>query len=152
MQKTLYPILDVETRSLQDLAVIHHFLLFHDRPTNPDRLIRPAFKGLRERLVQYGLNPDELLHVGIPDLADQALVSYECCIEFPLPGCMEDIKTLPGGLYAILRVEKIRSKIGPAIRAFRGDYLPEHELIIDEDRPVYEIYFKETMEYCVPIR
>jgi hypothetical protein len=48
-------------------------------------------------------------------------------------------------------VEKLPSRIGPAIRAFRGDYLPDRGLIPDEDRPVYEIYFKDTLEYCVPI-
>jgi DNA gyrase inhibitor GyrI len=72
-------------------------------------------------------------------------------IEFPLPEKL-DVKILPGGHYAILKVEKVPSKIRSAIRTFRGDYLPDHELIPDEERPVYEIYFKDTLEYCVPIR
>jgi len=37
------------------------------------------------------------------------------------------------------------------IRSFRVDYLPEHGLIVDEDRPTYEICYKDTLEYCVPI-
>ena len=51
----------------------------------------------------------------------------------------------------MLTVEKKASKIGPAIRAFRGDYLPEHGLVVDEERPVYEYYFKDTLEYCLPM-
>jgi DNA gyrase inhibitor GyrI len=44
-------------------------------------------------------------------------------IEFPLPEKL-DVKILPGGHYAILKVEKVPSKIRSAIRTFRGDYLP----------------------------
>ena len=144
--------LEVEIRTLPDLSVIHRLLLFCDESLNPDVLIRPGFRSLRERVSSYGLNPDSLLHVGIPELADGQLVSYDCCIEFPLSGGVDNVKILPGGQYAVLTVEKTVSKIVPAIRAFQGDYLLDHGLIPDEDRPVYEIYFKDTLEYCVPIR
>jgi DNA gyrase inhibitor GyrI len=144
--------MDVENRTLPDLTVIHRFILFHDQALNPDPVIRPTFRALRARLAGFGLDPDTLLHVGVPELADGQLVSYDCCLEYPLPDNNDDLKILPGGRYAVLTVEKSTSKIGPAIRTFRGDYLPDHGLIPDEQRPVYEIYFKETMEYCVPIR
>ena len=152
MRKKSRVILDVEIRTLPDLTVVHRFILFHNRTINPDPVIRPTFRALRERLTEIGLDPDTLLHVGVPELADGQLVSYDCCIEFPLPENSEDVKVLPGGRYAVLTVEKSPSKIGPAIRAFRGDYLPDHGLVLDEERSVYEIYFKETMEYCFPIR
>jgi DNA gyrase inhibitor GyrI len=143
--------LEVEVRILPDLQVIHHLLLFRSSSGNPDKVIRPAFGSLRQRVIECGLDPDSLLHIGVPELDERELVSYDCCIEFPLLERM-DVKTLSGGRYAVLTVEKNPSKISPAIRAFRGDYLPDHGMIIDEERPVYENYFKDTLEYCVPIR
>ena len=152
MPKRLPVFLDVEVRSLPDLQVIHCLLLFRSNAGNPDKIIRPAFRRLRQRVTEFGLVPDTLLHVGVPELVDGLLVSYDCCIEFPLPESVEDVKILPGGRYAVLTVEKSPLKINTAIRAFRGDYLPDHGLVPDEERPVYEIYFKDTLEYCVPIR
>ena len=151
MQTRAPVFLDVEIRDLPDLPVIHRYLLFREKTLNPDPVIRPAFRGLRERLNDLGLDPDTLLHVGVPELADGQLVSYDCCIEFPLPDGKVDVKTLPGGHYAVLTVEKKPARIGPAIRAFRGDFLPEHGLVVDEERMVYEYYFKDTLEYCVPV-
>jgi DNA gyrase inhibitor GyrI len=142
--------LDVELRDLPDLRVVHSLLLFRAITINPDKVIRPAFSRLRQCVTEFGLDPDTLLHVGVPQLDDRQLVSYDCCIEFPIPADV-NLKTLPGGCYAILSVEKTPAKIGPAIRTFRGDYLPDHGLFVDEERPVYEIYFKETLEYCLPI-
>ena len=143
--------LDVEIRNLPDLQVLHSLLLFRANTGNPDKVIRPAFQRLRQHVTEFGLDPDSLLHVGVPELDERQLVSYDCCIEFPLPPT-PDVKILPGGCYAVLSVEKTPAKISPAIRAFRGDYLPDHGLFIDDERPVYEIYFKDTLEYCVPLR
>ena len=142
----------MEIRSLPDLSVVHRLLLFHGEKLNPDALIRPAFRSLRERVSGFGLDPDSLLHVGVPELADGQLTSYDCCIEFPLSDGMDAVKILHGGDYAVLPVEKKPARIGPAIRTFRGDYIPDHGLVVDEERPVYEYYFKDTLEYCVPIR
>ena len=141
----------VDGRELPDLRVIHSYCLFRSQAVNPDRIIRPAFRELRLRVSSYGLDPDTLLHVGIPEVVDGQLVSYDCCIEFPLPD-ETDTEILPGGRYAVLTVEKTPAKIVPAIRSFRGDYLPEHGFIVDEDRPTYEYTFTDTLEYCVPIR
>jgi DNA gyrase inhibitor GyrI len=143
--------LDVELRHLPDLQAFHSLLLFQTNPINPDRVIRPAFQELRERVSACGLNPDSLLHVGVPDVVDGDLISYDCCIECPLPEAGE-LRILPGGRYVVLTVEKKPARIRPAIRTLRGDYLPDHGLIPDEERPVYEIYFKDTLEYCVPVR
>jgi DNA gyrase inhibitor GyrI len=143
--------LDVELRNLPDLQVIHRLLLFNSNTVNPDKVIRPIFRSLRQRATAYGLDPDGLLHVGVPEVVEGQLVSYDCCIEFPLPE-QSDIKTLPGGQYAVLVVEKNPSKIRQALHAFQGDYLPDHGLIPDEQRPVYEIYFMDRLEFCVPIR
>jgi DNA gyrase inhibitor GyrI len=145
-------LLEVEIRQLPELQVVHKLILFRSNTGNPDGIIRPAFQELREQIMGYGLNPDTLLHVGIPELVDSQLTSYDCCIEFPLPENLENMKTLLGGCYAVLSIEKIPAKIKSAIHAFIGDYLPDHSLLLDEDRPIYEFYFKETMEYCLPIR
>jgi DNA gyrase inhibitor GyrI len=144
------PFLEVEIRTLPDLRVLHRLLLFPSNPLNPDKAIRPAFKELHRQVSACGLDPDTLLHVGVPDVVEGELVSYDCCIEFPLPKA-SPIRMLPGGCYAVLIVEKTPAKIRPAIRSFRGDYLADHGLVTDEDRPVYEIYFKDALEYCLPI-
>jgi DNA gyrase inhibitor GyrI len=152
MRTKLPVFLQVEICELADVPVLHEFILFRGQTFYPDRVIRPTFQKLRQRLVDFGLDPDTLLHVGVPELVDGQLVSYDCCIEFPLPESLENVKTLPGGHYAVLSVEKSPSKIRSAVRAFCGDYLPDHGLIPDDARPIYEIYFKDTLEYCVPIR
>ena len=102
-----------------------------------------------------GLDPNSLLHIGIPTLDDKGLVSYDCCIEFPLPieqdGGEIRQKTLPGGNYAILRIDKDSRKIAKTIRQFHADTIPDHQILVDESRPIYEFYYEDTMEYCVPI-
>lgn len=117
--------------------------------------IHKTFQILREWVVGFGLDPDTLLHIGIPSLDDQGLTAYDCCIEFPLPIDEEcdgvSQKTLPGGKYAILRVKKSPALISRAIRQFQGDYIPDNRISVDQNRPIYEIYYVDTMEYCVPI-
>jgi DNA gyrase inhibitor GyrI len=142
----------VDLRELHDLRVVHSCCLFRSEIGNPDKIIRPAFKELRLLVSGFGLDPDSLLHVGVPEIVDGRLVSYVCCIEFPLPENAARVKILPGGRYAVLTVQKRPEKIVPAIRSFQGDYLPENGFIVDEDRPTYEYYFTDTLEYCVPIR
>ncbi len=96
------------------------------------------------------MDPDSLPLIGIPEVVEAELVSYDCCLEMPLPEC-EPARLLPGGRYAVLTVEKTPARIGAAIRAFQGDYLLDRDWIVDEARPVYEIYFKDVLEYCLPI-
>ena len=31
------------------------------------------------------------------------------------------------------------------------DYIPDNQIVIDEMRPVYEIYYEDILEYCVPV-
>ena len=96
------------------------------------------------------------MHIGVPVLEDKQLIMYDCCIEFPFPVLEErgdiSLRVLPGGEYALLRVEKTPAKIGKAIQLFYSDYIPRNALILDEERPTYEIYYEDTMEYCVPIQ
>ena len=141
----------VDVRELPNLRVIHSYCLFRSEIGNPDKVIRPAFRNLRLRLSGFGLDPDSLLHVGVPEVVDGHLVSYDCCVEFPFPDNASGVQILPGGRYAVLSAEKNPRKIIPAIRAFRGDYLLDHGFILDEERPVYEYYFTDTLEFCLPI-
>lgn len=140
---------------LEPLQVISKTCVFRHSKENHDKKIRQAFQALREWTVRFGLDPKQLLHIGIPTVDDKQLVMYECCMEFHLP-MLEDnteiqLKILPGGNYAVLRVEKIQAKFGKAIQRFHADYIPDNDLVIDNLRPTYEIYYEDTLEYCVPI-
>jgi len=147
--------LHVGVCKLEPVQVIYKTCIFRHSRENYDKKIRQAFQVLREWTVRFGLDPKQSLHIGIPTIEDKQLIMYECCIEFPLP-MMEDnveiqLKTLPGGNYAVLRVEKTPTKIGKAIQSFHVDYIPNNDLLIDRERPIYEIYYEDTMEYCVPV-
>jgi AraC family transcriptional regulator len=147
-------LLHIGITDLPPVRVAHKLCLFRVGSNRPYKQIHATFQALREWLVTFDLDPDSLLHIGIPVLDEKLLVTYGCCIEFPLPIDSDrqdiDVQTLPGGRYAILRIEKTPAKISRAIRQFQADYLPEHH-IRDENRPVYEIYYRDTMEYCVPV-
>ena len=148
-------LLHVGITDLSPIRAAHKLCIFPASPNKPYKKINEMFQSLREWVVIFGLDPDKLLHIGIPSLDNKDLISYGCCIEFPLPieddSHGVDIKSLSGGTYAILRIKKKKSKISKAIRQFHGDYIPENQIIIDEHRPIYEIYYADTMEYCVPI-
>lgn len=142
---------------LEPVQVAYKTCLFRSTtlPGSYDKRIRSTFQMLREWLVCFGLDPKTFLHIGIPGLENNQLVTYDCCIEFPLPVVENKadigIKILPGGQYALLRVEKTRAKIEKAIQRLYSEYIPAHHLILEEDRPTYEIYYEDTMEYCVPL-
>jgi DNA gyrase inhibitor GyrI len=148
-------VLHVGITSLSSIQVAHKLCVFPASLDRPFKKINETFHALREWVVNFGLDPDTLLHIGMSSLDDKVLVTYDCCIEFPLPiqGMNNDVdvKSLPGGTYAILRIEKKPSIISKSIRQFQSDYIPENQLVVDENRPIYEIYYVDTMEYCVPI-
>jgi len=96
----------VDMRELPTLRVIHSYCLFRSEIGNPDKVIRPAFGNLHLRLSGLSLDPDTLLHVGVPEVVDGHLVSYDCCVEFPLPDDASGVQVLPGGRYVVLTVEK----------------------------------------------
>jgi DNA gyrase inhibitor GyrI len=140
---------------MSPVRVISRLCLFPSSRNRPDKKIRKTFQSLRELVVMYGLDPDTLLHIGIPTTDKDELITYECCLEFPLPIDIEDNmvghKTLPDGQYAILRIKKKLPEISRAIRQLYADYIPENQIMVDEMRPVYEIYDEDTLKYCVPI-
>ena len=147
--------LRVGIASLSSVHVAHLLCAFSTSSQKHWPRIHKTFQLLREWVVGFGLDPDTLLHIGIPSLDDKGLTTYDCCIEFPLPIDEESNGvsqiTLPGGKYAVLRIKKSPALISKAIRRFRGDYLPDNRITVDQSRPIYEIYYVDTMEYCVPI-
>ena len=148
-------LLHVGITNLSSIQVAHKLCAFPASPNMPFKKINETFQSLREWVVNFGLDPDTLLHIGIPSLDGKVLVTYSCCIEFPLPinetSNGVDVKSLSGGTYAILRIEKKPNEISKAIRRFHQDYIPENQIVVDENRQIYEIYYADTMEYCVPI-
>lgn len=147
--------LTFEIRILEPLRVVFRECIFRDPARNYDREIRQTFQFLREWSICMGLHPAELIHVGIPGLAGDRLAAYTCCLEYVLPFIDENAEVslgeLPGGRYAVVRVEKVPSKIGQAIREFHSVYMHEELLVQDLHRPVYEVYYEKDMEYCVPL-
>lgn len=129
----------VNVRELPNLRVIHSYCLFRSEIGNPDKVISPAFRDLRLRLSGFGLDSDSLRHVGVPEVVDGHLVSYDYCIEFPLPDYASGIQIFAGERYAVLTMEKNPRKIVSAIRAFRGDYLLDHGFILVKDVPFISI-------------
>jgi DNA gyrase inhibitor GyrI len=152
---TKHDFLHVGICKLEPVQVIYKTCLFRDPPQGYDKRLRQTFQLVREWIVRFGLDPMGLLHIGIPTLENKQLIMYDCCIEFPLPMMEKSddlaLRSLQGGDYALLRVEKTPAKIGKAIQMFLADYIPENHLVLDEERPIYEIYYTDTIEYCVPI-
>jgi len=103
---TYQPLLHVGICELESIQVIYKTCIFRHTKENYDTKIRKAFQRLREWIVRFGLDPNQLLHIGIPTVDEKGLVMYECCLESPIPMIEEEAdiqsKTLPGGSYAVL--------------------------------------------------
>jgi len=69
------PHLHVGIADLAPMRVAHKLCLFPATPKRPDKKIREAFRSLREWATGFGLDPDTLLHIGIPSLDGKTLVS-----------------------------------------------------------------------------
>jgi AraC family transcriptional regulator len=96
------------------------------------------------------------LNVGVPSVGDGQLLSYGCCVQIPEEvqsgSDGVDIKDLPGGRYAVVKIDKDPQAIGDSIGRFYQDYVPKNNIRVDGMRLTYEIYWEDTMDYCVPIR
>ena len=118
--------------------------------------IQDGFQLVKDWAAQNGFDLSLLKVLGIPQVSNGQLTSYECCIELPEPVDVNDseiqTKQLTGGKYAVLTLEKDSATIGETIGRFFAEYVPEHDLVVDNDRPGYEIYYEHIMEFCVPIR
>lgn len=114
------------------------------------------FGELEGWLKSRGFHTDPLRRFGVPFLNEGQLEGYWCCIEAP-EGLTEGdgpvaVRELAGGPYAVLTLLKDPATIGPSIGRFYSEYVPEHGLTADDTRPPIEVYYPETMDYCVPLR
>jgi DNA gyrase inhibitor GyrI len=117
--------------------------------------IRDGFQQIKDWAQQRGYDPSALKVIGIPRTDGAQLVGYECALELPeiISQDTEGIQTkeLPGGRYAILSLEKDSNTIGATIGRFFAEYVPQHQLIVDPQRPMYEVYYEQMMDFCVPM-
>jgi DNA gyrase inhibitor GyrI len=149
-------VLDV---SIQDLPTVHVAYIDYQASSEQGDLhseIRACFQRVQSWVARRGHDPYSLLNVGVPNVDDGQLMSYECCVQIPedVQGSSDDvdIKDLPGGLYAVVKIDKDPQAIGDSIAGFYQEYVPKNNIRLDGTRPTYEIYWEDTMEYCVPIR
>ena len=145
--------------STRELAAVHVAYLDYKAKAEQGDLygeIHHCFQRVQEWVQGLGFDPSILLHVGIPVVQDGQLSRYECCVEVPAQAIngLDDIgiKELPGGRYAVVSIEKDPAIIGRSIGRFYREYIPQNHIEIDGLRPTYEIYYENTMQYCVPIR
>lgn len=122
---------------------------------NFDERIREGFEVVKAWVAERGYKLANLRVIGIPHVSDTRLTGYECCVELPESVSMTSgkigTKQLVGGRYAVLTLEKDSATIGEAIGRFHREYVPQHRLTIDRQRPSYEIYSERFMDYCLPI-
>ena len=145
--------------SVQDLPTVH--VAYIDYQASSDQgdfhsEIRACFQRVQSWVRGLGHDPYSLLNVGVPNVHDGHLVSYGCCVQIPEDvqsgSDRVDIRELPGGRYAVVKMDKDPQTIGDSIGRFYQEYVPKNNLKIDRMRPTYEIYWEDTLDYCVPIR
>jgi len=147
--------LSVSIRELPTIFVAYTHCHVDQAAGNFSDQIRDGFQNVKDWVMQKGHDLSGLKVIGVPHIRDSQLTGYECCVELPKT---EDVNTgtiqtkqLTGGKYAVLTLEKDSATIGETIGRFFADYVPAHQLIIDNHRPSYEIYDEHLMDFCVPI-
>jgi len=122
---------------------------------NMGKEIRVLFERVQAWLQELGYDPYTRLTIGTIASAEEQLLRYECCVELPeqVQTSPEDIriKKLAGGKYAVVTIAKHAQIIPETVRRFHQEYVPQNNLQIDGSRLIYEIYYQDVMEYCVPL-
>lgn len=147
------PPLAVEMRTLPAVRVAYVSYALESGQAN-FAAISACFRRVQVWLRERGLQPSAFLTIGAGNEHRQP-PGYDCCIQVPDgiergDGDVE-IKELPGGRYATLSIRKEPAIIGETLRRFYHEYVPQNRLRIDAGRPTYEIYYENTMDYCVPV-
>ncbi|BAJ64904.1 MULTISPECIES: GyrI-like domain-containing protein [Anaerolinea] len=146
----------VTIQNLTPVFIVYVSCQLQQATGNFSEQIRDGFQRIKDWAQQRGYNPSALKVIGIPRTNGAQLVGYECALELPefISQDIQDIQTklLPGGRYIILSLEKDSNTIGETIGRFFAEYMPQHQLIVDPQRPTYEIYYEQTMDFCVPLR
>jgi DNA gyrase inhibitor GyrI len=144
--------------SVKELPVVHvAYITYKGSPESSDMhdQISECFHQVQAWVRQLGYDPFTQLTIGVPRLTGNRLASYDCCVQVgedvQLGSDGVEIMDLPGGRYAVVTIEKTPQIIGDSISSFYGEYAPRNAIEIDSTRPTYEVYYKDTMEYCAPI-
>lgn len=147
--------LRVTIQDLMPIPIVYTSCQLQQATGSYNEQIRDGFQRIKDWARQCGYEPSAQKVIGIPRTNGAQLVGYECALELPeaIFQGKEDIQTkqLPGGRYAILSLEKDSNTIGETIGCFFAEYVPQHQLIVDPQRPSYEIYYEHTMDFCIPI-
>jgi DNA gyrase inhibitor GyrI len=147
--------LSVSIRDLLPVEVAYTRCRVEQAAGNFSDQIRDGFQAVKDWVVQQGYDISGLKVIGVPQVIDGQLKSYECCVELPEPVQVNTetilTKQLIGGKYAVLTLEKDSAMIGETIGRFFAEYVPQQQLTIDDHRPSYEIYYEHLMDFCVPI-
>ncbi len=155
MAETTPAPLDVSFVELPNRKVVFLAYQAGQKAGDFDRAIRDTFDRVKTWVKQRGGSITSAPAIGIAQVMDGQLESYECCIpvEDLRPTAQDDLsfKVLPGGWYAVLRIEKRPEIIGQTIGRFYQEYAPNARLAIDTARPTYEVYWDRSMEFCVPV-
>lgn len=147
--------LHVTIRNLPPTTIVYTSVLLQQMKGSYNDQIRDGFEKIKDWARQQGYDPSELKVIGIPHVDGAQLIGYECALELEIvPLNTEDFHTkqLPGGRYAILSLEKDSATIGGTIERFFTEYVPQHKLIVDPQRPSYEVYHEHVMDFCVPLQ
>jgi len=144
--------------SIGDLPSVHVACMEYQATADPSNMhdeIGECFRRVQAWLRERGYDPLTWLTIGVINVADGRLASYDCCVQVPelLQSGSEgvEVKDLVGGRYAVLSMPKDPAAIGSSIGRFYQEHVPQHHIAVDGARPTYEIYHESTMEYCVPV-
>jgi len=147
--------LQVTIRDLPPTTIIYTSVLLQQMKGSYNDQIRDGFEKIKDWARRQGYDPSALKVIGIPHVNGTQLIGYECALELEIVSLnTEDVHTkqLPGGRYAILSLEKDSATIGETIGRFFAEYVPQHQLIVDPQRPNYEVYYEHVMDFCVPLQ
>ncbi len=150
------PALDVSFVNLPATTVAYLVLQTDQVAGAFDVAIRTTFERVKAWVQMHGGDVHTTPAIGIAHVSDGRLVAYECCIPIgagTTVGAHDplQVKTLPGGAYAVVKIEKQSSVIGETIGRFFREYVPAARLQIDGSRPTLEVYWEATMDFCVPV-
>lgn len=150
------PSLNVSCNDLPATRVAFLQLETDQAAGNFDLAIRNTFDRVKAWVSARGGDVTAVPAIGIAHVTEGRLHAYECCIPMAetLPVGAQDevgVRTLPGGKYAVVQIEKQSAIIGETIGRFFQEYVPAARLQIDDARPTLEVYWDTTMDFCVPI-
>jgi AraC family transcriptional regulator len=163
--------MDIEVKKLPDMHVAYIRHIQGYRKEGPDSRIRQAFERVSKWAAARDLFGPDTLVIGIPydnpGITPGDRCRYDACITIPQEivasqGAI-DIQDIPGGKYAMCRIEvsvseshRISEMIDQLYDYLYGEWLPDSGYQADE-KPPLEIYREPVgariyMDYCIPVK